>query len=682
MALDRKTVLVCSCEASMPLDEGALARACQGAALSSHRQLCRAELARFQKALGGAGEAGLLVGCTQEAPLFGDLAAEAGYEGPLAFANLRETAGWSDEAAAAGPKMAALLAAAAEPLPETAFVTLESQGVLLIYGRDEVAVVAGRRLAPHLDVTVLLRRADEIAPLAVAEFPVLRGRVRNAAGYLGAFSLTVDDYAQPAPSSRGALSFGAPRDGATSECDILLDLSGGEPLFPAGDLRPGYLKADPGDPLAVERALFEAAQLTGTFDRPRYVTFTDSLCAHGRNKKTGCTRCLELCPTGAITPAGNQVAIDPNICAGCGACAAVCPTGAAVYAMPPPDALLRRIRALLLTYAAAGGAAPVLLLHDGEHGQPLLDALARQGGGLPARVLPLAVNEVTQVGLEILAGAVAYGAVAVALLTRARARHDDSGLLRTLDFANRILEAQGLGGDLCRQLALDDPDQLASALSALPRAPGVAAPSSFLPLDSGRGLLRLVLTVLQDLAPRQPEVIELPAKAPFGRVLVDTAGCTLCLACVATCPTHALGDQAEKPTLTFDEALCVQCGLCQATCPERVITLEPRLALAAWAAPAVVLKQEEPFHCITCGKPFGTRSTIERIAAKLEGQHWMYSGGNAKRIAVVKMCPDCRVEAVMNEDFDPHGAPARPKPRTTEDYLRERAERGDEDPLN
>ena len=126
----------------------------------------------------------------------------------------------------------------------------------------------------------------------------------------------------------------------------------------------------------------------------------------------------------------------------------------------------------------------------------------------------------------------------------------------------------------------------------------------------------------------------------------------------------------------------MQCGLCQATCPERVITLEPRLAPAAWAAPAVVLKQEEPFHCVTCGKPFGTRSTIERIAARLEGQHWMYSGGNARRIAVVKMCPDCRVEAVMNEDFDPHGAPARPKPRTTEDYLRERAERGDEDPLN
>ena len=56
----------------------------------------------------------------------------------------------------AGPKMAALLAAAAEPLPDTPFVTLKSDGVLLIYGRDEQALEAGNLLKSHLDVTVLI----------------------------------------------------------------------------------------------------------------------------------------------------------------------------------------------------------------------------------------------------------------------------------------------------------------------------------------------------------------------------------------------------------------------------------------------------------------------------------------------------------------------------------------------
>jgi hypothetical protein len=45
---------------------------------------------------------------------------------------------------------------------------------------------------------------------------------------------------------------------------------------------------------------------------------------------------------------------------------------------------------------------------------------------------------------------------------------------------------------------------------------------------------------------------------------------------------------------------------------------------------------------------------------------------SAKRLDVIKMCADCRVTAMTNEKFDPFAAPARPDPRTTEDYLRER----------
>ncbi len=84
-----------------------------------------------------------------------------------------------------------------------------------------------------------------------------------------------------------------------------------------------------------------------------------------------------------------------------------------------------------------------------------------------------------------------------------------------------------------------------------------------------------------------------------------------------------------------------------------------------------MIKQEEPFCCIRCDKPFGVKSTIERVIAKLEGKHWMYQG-SAKRLEVLKMCDDCRVIAATEADFDPYGAPPRPKVRTTEDYLRER----------
>jgi ferredoxin len=127
--------------------------------------------------------------------------------------------------------------------------------------------------------------------------------------------------------------------------------------------------------------------------------------------------------------------------------------------------------------------------------------------------------------------------------------------------------------------------------------------------------------------------------------------------------------------LRFTESLCVQCGLCAATCPEdAILGLKPRIDFVAWDAPKRVLKEEEPFHCVACARPFGTRSAIESVVRKLSDRHWMFSGGAGQaRVRVLMMCEDCRVEAVVNESFDPHGAPPRPRPRTAEDYLSEKA---------
>jgi ferredoxin len=654
----------------MPLGAEAVRRSCRGALVTTAHRLCRSELERFQTM--AKDPASLTVGCTQEVPVFSAAAAEAGRTAPVNFVNIRETAGWSYDAAAAGPKMAALLAAAAEPLPETPFVALKSDGVVLIYGRDEQAVEAGTLLKEHLDITVLIKPPAAVVPPRVREFPIAKGTVRSAKGHLGAFEITVDDFAQATPSSRGTLSFGPARDGAVSRCDVVLDLSGGNPLFPAADLRDGYLRADPGNRAAVLSAVLKARDLVGTFDKPRYITFSDHLCAHSRSQIVGCTRCLDLCPTGAIAPAGDHVAVDPNICAGCGQCAAACPTGAAAYALPPSDALLRKLRALLMTYREAGGEHAIVLLHDDPHGAPLIEALARFGDGLPAHVLPFAVNEVTQIGLEAIAAVFAYGASAMRLLLREQPRHDVAGLTRTIELAQPILAGLGFGAGRIATIETDDPDLLGTTLRAIPPMPTVARPASFLPIGDKRGVLRFALRELRRAAPEPEDVITLPAHAPFGAVEIDTAGCTLCLSCVAACPTGALTDDPQRPMLRFTEEVCVQCGLCEATCPEKVITLKPRLDFRAVSGGTRVLKEEQPFCCIRCGKPFGVKSTIERVVAKLADKHWMFKG-SPERVDLIKMCDDCRVAFVSEKEFDPYGAP-RTAVRTTDDYLRERDE--------
>jgi ferredoxin len=670
MADTPRKVLVCSCEGTMPLDGDMVGRACGANVVIGHN-FCRTELDRFRAATAQGGD--LTITCTQEAPLFTEVVPDPAR---IRFVNIRETAGWSADAKAAGPKMAALIAAAAEPMPEYRTVALNSEGIILIYGADAAAIEAANLLRDHLNVTVLLRDSEEVVPPRVTNYPLTKGIIRSAKGHLGAFELTIDNFATATPSSRGAIVFGPQQKESTSTYDIILDVSGGTPLFAAADLRDGYLCADPRDPAAVLRAVLKARDLVGSFDKPQYIEFHAELCAHSRSKKVGCHRCLDLCPTGAITPHGDQVAIDPAICAGCGQCAAACPTGAAAYALPATDALMRKLRTLLTAYGKAGGTRPILLLHDEEHGDAMIDALARYGDGLPANVLPVKVNEITQVGLEIIAAAFAYGATAVRFLLRAKPRHDLAGLNKTLALAAPILAGLGLVGQRVETIETDDPDVLSATLRGVAPMNGVERAASFAPVGGKREVMRLALRELHAAEPNPSDVIALPEDAPFGTLDIKTEGCTLCLSCVSACPTGALSDDPDRPMLRFTEDACVQCGLCQVTCPEKVISLRPQINfLAATSAPRI-FKQEEPALCIICYKPFGVKSTVDRITAKLEGKHWMFKESKA-RLDIIKMCADCRVNAMFAEGFDPLAGPPRQKVRTTEDYLREREQDGE-----
>jgi len=673
MEIKGRKVLVCTCEDTMALDAGRLTRACRAAVSDAegeivlNRHLCRAELGNFQAAV--LGEKPVLVACTQEAPLFEETRNESNPEAGASYVNIRERAGWSEAGAEIAPKIAALLAEATVEIPPTPTVALVSEGIVLVIGRDEQAIEAARQLAPRMDVTLLLDASADAVPPRITDVPIFQGRIAAAKGALGGFEIVVDGYAPAIPSARRSLAFEAPRDGAVSKCDIILDLGGGASLFPVPEARDGYFRPDPGNPAAVQRALFDITDLIGEFEKPRYVAFDGAICAHSRSGKIGCTRCLDVCPVSAIAPGKEHVEIDPRICGGCGGCASVCPTGAASYAMPAGDAVFQRLRTLLTAYGAAGGERAVLLVHDTGFGEDAISMMARFGRGLPANVIPFALNEVTQVGLDFFACALAYGATAVRLLVPPARRDQLAGLAAQIGLIETAMAGLGYGSERVAIIDEADPTAVEAALWALdPPAPPKAG--TFLPMGGKRARLMLGLRHLHKSAPAPVDVLALPRGAPFGRVVVETEGCTLCLACVGSCPTGALLDNPDRPMLSFNEEACVQCGLCRATCPESVMTLDPRLNFAEDARGAVVVKEEEPFECIRCGKPFATRSTIERVAAQLAGKHPMYmEGRQADRI---RMCEDCRVIDQMEDKEAPMASRPRPLTRTTDDDLRER----------
>jgi ferredoxin len=693
MPLIDGTLKLCNCNSTMALDGRAIAAAVDlPRAPQIHTELCRREVGSFQAALA---EDACLVGCTQEAPLFAELAEQAGASAVVRFVNIREHAGWSREGGAATPKIAALLAAASLPEPEPVpGVTYTSSGQLLVIGPTQAAIDWAERLSGDLDVSVLATGGVGELPVD-RRFPVFSGRVASLSGWLGAFDVEWEqanpidlerctrcnacigacpehaiDYSYQIDLDRctghracvtacgaiGAIDFARTETRRSERFDLVLDLSA-EPVLrvlhkPQGYLAPGR------DPLDQALAAAELAKLVGEFEKPRFFAYDERLCAHSRSRKTGCTRCIDVCSTQAISSAGDKVAVNPQLCAGCGGCATVCPSGAMTYAFPGVPDVGGRLKRMLSVYGKAGGRHGAVLFHDATAGREAIARLGRRGPGLPARVMPLEVHSVPSVGIDTLLGAVCYGASQVFLLAcgpAAEAYAD--AMLREIGYAQTVLNALGYAGTHFHVIRGDDARALETVLWAATPAASVAKAATFNLAREKRTTLDFAFDHLARHAPTPQEVIPLGRGAPFGALAVDREKCTLCLACVGACPSSALLDTPEHPRLRFIERNCVQCGLCVNTCPEDALRLVPQLDLTARAREPAVLNEAEPFHCTRCAKPFGTRQMVDGMMARLGG-HAMFAGRGA--LARLTMCADCRVIDMMENKGEVSIFDARP----------------------
>jgi len=681
MALEDKTLRLCNCNKTIPIDAAALARALKSTVpITVHTELCRKEIEHFTSALK---DDECVIGCTQEAPLFAELAEQSGARAALKFVNIREAAGWSAEGTRATPKIAALLALADSPEPEPVpGIAFKSGGHVLIIGPAEAALDWAERLAAELEVSVLITRAGGGELPAQRRYPVWSGKPKSVTGWLGAFDVAWDqvnpidldlctrcnaciracpesaiDYSYQIDMDKcrshrqcvkacagiGAVDFNRVDTARSERFDLVLDLSP-EPLVRFRHLPQGYL-APGADPLEQALAAAKLQALVGEFEKPRFVAYNERICAHGRSGKIGCTNCIDTCSTGAISSAGQKIVVEAHVCAGCGGCATVCPSGAMTHAYPRVTDLGARIKRLLRVYREAGGGDACILFHDGEESLEALMKSARRGRGLPAHMIPLEVFHPASIGIDVLLGAIAYGASQAVLLVSEKQEADyGEAMRRQLGYAQTILNALGYGGVHLRTVATEAMVAMEQELWGLAPAATVPEPATFNLSQEKRSSLEFAIEHLARHASTPRDEIGLSRGAPYGRVEVNTETCTLCMSCVGACPESALLDSPERPQLRFVERNCVQCGLCVNTCPENALALRPRLLLTAAAKQAVTIHEAEPFKCVRCGKPFGVKIMIDGMVGRL-ASHSMFATGEA--LQRLKMCADCRVVDMM-----------------------------------
>lgn len=515
----------------------------------------------------------------------------------------------------------------------TSLVSFLSHGRVLVVGEETAALEAAHRLDDGLVPTLFVPSDAQPATDTVDGLTVVRGGQPRLSGSLGSYSLSLG-------GPDGADGPAAVTLLTQARFDLVLDL-GEPPLLHQEVLPPGYY-APCGDRDALDKAIADLPDMRGEFEKPKFFNYDPEICAHGQRGIKGCTRCLEVCPAWAISSIGERVSVDPKLCQGFGTCAAVCPTGAISYAFPSTGDLLGYLRTVLSGYRDAGGSDPVLVFYDDASAAALVDELA---GSLPENALPVELEEVGSLGTDAWLTCLAYGAQRVVILTGPDTPRSIGDVIeRETDVVAAILEGMGYPGRIVEIVDSGDASAVTAAVAS-DDAVSLERPARYMPPPEKRLLFRNAINHLLEQAPSPRRVVSLPAGAPFGQVKVDKGACTLCMSCVAVCPTSALREGQGLPQLNFVESSCVQCGMCDKACPEDAISLEPRFLYdaeerSAWR----LLHEEQPLCCISCGKPFATRSMLKVMMQKL-GDHWMFQTDAEKRR--LEMCDTCRVKDLM-----------------------------------
>ncbi len=286
-----------------------------------------------------------------------------------------------------------------------------------------------------------------------------------------------------------------------------------------------------------------------------------SRCLRMRFSESGCRRCADICPHGAVTFV-NGLTIHPDHCRGCLLCTSVCPTGAVEHGSDFPVFLAQLAR---VTDPVLGCSRT----KDCSHAQ-----LSCLGGLSEEHLLSIHHTLTGKLTLNLFLCGCCPNKPIISVL---RQRHDAIVRAGLAGSECRVVIAESAEDVRYREESVDRRSFFKSFRSSLLKSAAAILSTtneqSERRTDYARKQIPLRRELLTSIRLKLSRELEIQLRTHFDACVSFDENCTRCHGCVAICPTGALQTVAVDDSPAFDQMRCTGCGVCEEFCLDNAVRI-------------------------------------------------------------------------------------------------------------